>query len=442
MDRIIIEGVRCFYERQSAPLKPITLLTGENSTGKTTFLAMARLAWDACKGRLPLDFNEEPFILGAYDQVASYRGRRAGCVSTFTIGAEIARTGEGGNSQARVTAVFANKEGQAALTTWALEAKEIHARVSYGSAEATPCFTISSPSGPETSISLPASMSGLPVCDIFGDLYFSLVLKQTRRRGTQNRQGQTSLSSLRELAQVGRQMVMLHGGFFQRLGSRPYAFAPIRSRPLRTFDAIRAVAEPEGSHVPSVLVGLAALHPAVWKKLRPTLSAFGEASGLFSDLNVRRMGDEESGPFQIQVRISGSAFNLMDVGYGVSQVLPIVVDSLRSERGSTFLLQQPEIHLHPSAQAELGSFLALLAKEHRKQFLIETHSDYLVDRIRMEVRDGKVLKPEDVSLLYFERADGDVRIHSLEIDGMGNIVNPPKGYRRFFLEEEKRLLGG
>jgi predicted ATPase len=77
-----------------------------------------------------------------------------------------------------------------------------------------------------------------------------------------------------------------------------------------------------------------------------------------------------------------------------------------------------------------------------KQCLIETHSDYLVDRIRMEVRGGKVLKPEDVSLLYFERADGDVRIHSLEIDRMGNIVNAPKGYRQFFLEEEKRLLGG
>jgi predicted ATPase len=129
------------------------------------------------------------------------------------------------------------------------------------------------------------------------------------------------------------------------------------------------------------------------------------------------------------------------VGYGVSQVLPIIVDAIREPPESTFLLQQPEVHLHPRAQAELGSFLATLAKQQQKRFIIETHSDYMIDRIRMDIRDGKHLKPGEAAILYFERT-GPAQIHTMEIDEFGNLVGVPPGYRQFFLEEERRLLGG
>jgi len=118
------------------------------------------------------------------------------------------------------------------------------------------------------------------------------------------------------------------------------------------------------------------------------------------------------------------------------------VDCLRGEGGGTYLLQQPEVHLHPRAQAELGSFLAVLAKQQNKRFVIETHSDYLVDRVRMDIRDKKGITPEDVALLYFERTNGEATIHRLELDDQGNILNAPPGYRSFFLEEERRFLGG
>ena len=108
---------------------------------------------------------------------------------------------------------------------------------------------------------------------------------------------------------------------------------------------------------------------------------------------MKRKGQKESDPFQIEIKSSSRAFNLVDVGYGVSQVLPIVVDVLQEPKDTTFLLQQPEVHLHPKAQAELGSFLATLGKEQHKRFVIETHSDYLIDRIRMDVRDSKRSAP-------------------------------------------------
>ena len=75
-----------------------------------------------------------------------------------------------------------------------------------------------------------------------------------------------------------------------------------------------------------------------------------------------------------------------------------------------------------------------------RRFIVETHSDYLVDRIRMEVR-RKLLTPEDVSLLYFERGKAGATIHNLELDANGSITNPPPGFRQFFLKEERDLLG-
>ena len=105
-----------------------------------------------------------------------------------------------------------------------------------------------------------------------------------------------------------------------------------------------------------------------------------------------------------------------------------------------FLLQQPEVHLHPSAQAALGSLFCQVA-EPRRQLVVETHSDHLIDRVRMDVRDGVGnLKPEDVSILYFERNDLDVRIHSIRLDEEGNVLDAPEGYRWFFLEETARSI--
>ena len=72
---------------------------------------------------------------------------------------------------------------------------------------------------------------------------------------------------------------------------------------------------------------------------------------------------------------------------------------------------------------------------------METHSDYLMNRIRLDIRDRRTtLRPEDVTLLYFERDDLDVRIHPIGFDGDGNVQDAPPNYRRFFTDELNRSL--
>ena len=133
--------------------------------------------------------------------------------------------------------------------------------------------------------------------------------------------------------------------------------------------------------------------------------------------------------------------NLIDVGYGVSQAIPIIADCRISlEPGTTLLIQQPEVHLHPRAQAAMGSFFAQLAESGRNNVIVETHSDYLLDRVRMDVRDEKI-GASDVMILYFEQGRQGVDIHPINVDAAGRVVGVPRGYRSFFLEEDRRFFG-
>ena len=134
------------------------------------------------------------------------------------------------------------------------------------------------------------------------------------------------------------------------------------------------------------------------------------------------------------------ARNLIDVGYGVSQAIPIIADCVSAEPGSTLLIQQPEVHLHPRAQAAMGSFFGQLVEARRNRLVVETHSDYLLDRIRMDVRDER-LRASDVMILYFEQGRGGVGISPIELDAAGRVIGVPDGYRSFFLEEQRRFFG-
>ena len=88
MDQITLRNFRCFREEQTARLAPLTLLVGENSTGKTSFLAMLRALWDIAHQESIPDFKEEPYDLGSFDEIAHHRGGRGGRADTFEAGFE------------------------------------------------------------------------------------------------------------------------------------------------------------------------------------------------------------------------------------------------------------------------------------------------------------------------------------------------------------------
>lgn len=176
------------------------------------------------------------------------------------------------------------------------------------------------------------------------------------------------------------------------------------------------------------------------EQLRDAISQFGLESGMFKRIDVKRLGKSPLDPFQLQVAGHGPAVNLVDVGYGVSQALPVVVEIAESGKDSLILLQQPEVHLHPRAQAALGTFFAkMIASLGNSFMLIETHSDYLIDRVRREIASGTI-RPDDVAILFFDKPKIETTINLIELDDVGNVVNPPDSYRQFFLEEQLEML--
>lgn len=403
-------------------IRPLTLLVGENSSGKSTFLALCQIASSVTNGfAQEFPFNEPPFSLGAYDQIASYRGGSAGRAKSFSIGVSAGDDPRGGS----IRAEFVSKNGQPSLRSWRLTVGSLLWEVMPNGSRDAVVLRMESPRG-RREIS---DVSPLKLLDL-GHLpakYWSIIPGIKTIKDVLSQPDMNSLENTLESIR-------------KEFGRHTYGFAPIRTSPRRTYDPVSAEPKPEGSHVPMLLASLAhSPANAQWAALRSALTDFGAASGLFEQIEVIRKGKKESDPFQIAVKSGGPAFNLVDVGYGVSQALPILVDTLqRSTTDEVFLLQQPEVHLHPRAQAELGSFFARQAGK-RGRFVVETHSDYLIDRVRMEVRRGK-LRPGDVSLLYFERSKQGAMIYNLELDKDGGITNPPVNYRKFFLNEERDLL--
>ncbi|NER36047.1 MAG: AAA family ATPase [Oscillatoria sp. SIO1A7] len=131
--------------------------------------------------------------------------------------------------------------------------------------------------------------------------------------------------------------------------------------------------------------------------------------------------------------------SIADVGFGLSQVLPVVVALLVAEPGQLVYLEQPEIHLHPRAQAALAGVLADAANR-GVRVVIETHSDLLLRRVQSLVAEGK-LSPEKLKLHWFSlRDDGVTEVNSAELDDSGAFGEWPEDFSDVALEEEGRYL--
>lgn len=115
------------------------------------------------------------------------------------------------------------------------------------------------------------------------------------------------------------------------------------------------------------------------------------------------------------------------VGFGLTQVLPILVAALSSDPGQLVLLENPEVHLHPAGQAKMGMFLAEAAQA-GVQVVLETHSDHILSGIRRAVKGGSIT-PEQVSLLFVVPGDDGIPlVTSPMLDVQGNIDHWPEGF--------------
>lgn len=142
-------------------------------------------------------------------------------------------------------------------------------------------------------------------------------------------------------------------------------------------------------------------------------------------LEVRQQG--RSNRYELIVHRDGVACNLRDVGIGVSQVLPVLVVAYFSPPGSTIVLEEPEIHLHPLAQSVLAELFVAISQERKVQFIVETHSEHLFRRMQTLTAKQQVLT--DHSAMYFVERNGKMaNLCGLELDEFGRLKNWPQGF--------------
>lgn len=141
-----------------------------------------------------------------------------------------------------------------------------------------------------------------------------------------------------------------------------------------------------------------------------------QIAGIASDIKIVHLSDRY---FEVHIQhpITKEYANFADVGYGNSQVIPVLVAGLNAEGGDTFIVEEPEIHLHPKAQAELGDFFLDQFKR-GVQSVIETHSEHMIVRLQRHIAQGN-LQPKDVRIYYVHPTSSGKELIPLELNAQG-----------------------
>lgn len=159
--------------------------------------------------------------------------------------------------------------------------------------------------------------------------------------------------------------------------------------------------------------------------------------GVLQDIKPARLA---GGNFELRVKTHsrGVYDSLTDVGFGISQFLPIVVSDLQLGKSSTLVVSQPEIHLHPQIQSAFGQYLLTQISKNKKNYVIETHSEYLINRIRLLIVEKK-LKASDVNIYYFHKKGNKVEKFELEFTIDGQIKNAPKDFFDTYMTDVMKI---
>jgi predicted ATPase len=156
--------------------------------------------------------------------------------------------------------------------------------------------------------------------------------------------------------------------------------------------------------------------------------------GLIEEFKVNPISEQRQ-EYEVKVRTRGSIdwVDLPDVGFGISQVLPVLVQCFYAPPGSIILMEQPEIHLHPSAQSALADVMIDVINSRENgvdrniQLVIETHSEHFLRRLQRKIAED-VVPREKVAAYFADISKAPATLKPLEIDIFGNILNWPENF--------------
>lgn len=216
--------------------------------------------------------------------------------------------------------------------------------------------------------------------------------------------------------------------------------APIRARAKRIYESYKISYSPEGDHIPLRLNNIFSSKSQNAKDIVETLKKFGIESGLYDELKTPNFSKNIESPFYLSVKYGRIDMNITNVGYGVGQVLPIVVEMLSSKK-ACIAMQQPEVHLHPKAQAAFGELVYESIIKNKNAFFIETHSEYAINRFRYLMHKSTLKSKIKGQVLFFTRNSNGTHVYAIPFDQDGAYPEElPEEFGKFFIDEEMKML--
>jgi hypothetical protein len=443
---LYVDNFRGFSETY-IPFTDVNFLMGENSTGKSSILSLLNLL-DNAGFWLGQKFNYEDIHLGSFSEIADSDMDK----NFFKIGVFDLNSGstKGDVPYKSILMKFENDKGLPYISEFSYITNDHSVVVNIGK-KSIKYKTREIPNVPEDrsealmffknwiqEMNVNIKSKGYNIVKIpFSariplPIIWSIIEAELK---TKKKQIVNSSNKAKGIPQLGPEIVIpsFIGNFCW--------VAPIRAKPKRTYDNYGVSPSSEGDHAPYLLnTFLNFSKPSSKKDVLSSIESFGLQSGLFESINTVPFGKDETSPFELNIILNSKKFKISNVGYGVSQALPIIVEIISRTKNTLFAIQQPEVHLHPRAQAALGEFIYNMHLAENKNFVIETHSEYLINRFRIKISQNEAKKVNS-QVLFFERTDKGNKVHIIEIDNKGRYSeDQPEAFMNFFVKEELDLL--
>jgi predicted ATPase len=400
---VTVGNFKGIAESITIPIKPITVFVGENSSGKSTVIhALAALSQTALlpydQRALVLDDEKAAVHLGRFIEIIHSRKYSDSIVLGVNVGeVRIRRARRGPESKHGGELVEAEVEG----------------RYEFTSTRRTQAISISS-----------GEMKVGDESFKIRRVKVSLTVENTRTHalGRFTRSAGFILRERPALAQSPVDFFAFNSG--QRRIAEALAITlylgPFRQSPRRSYSTRGASPNQVGAEGESTIPLLA--NEAIRSKSRPHIqqvAAWLAMMKLGSKVDVSRVATSDL--FDVSVRLpDGLDFPIADLGYGLSQVLPVLTQLSFAPQGATLLFEQPELHLHPLAQRSLATVFVDAVRKRGVHIVAETHSPSLFGQFQREIRSQR-LQISEIALYRVKRSGGKSHIEPIKIDGNGEI---------------------
>ena len=214
---------------------------------------------------------------------------------------------------------------------------------------------------------------------------------------------------------------------FENLFSQILYLGPLREHPRHRYtwegDHPKGIGQ-EGEKAISALLSGRIRHLSIDEQILNWLQRLE----LIDSYNLRPISDtNQDYEFLVKQYKGGPEVRLTDVGFGVSQVLPVLILCYYAPEGSILILEQPEAHLHPKVQSELADVLIDVVKNRNIQIILESHSAHLLHRLQRRIAEEQI-SADDTALYFCQINDGTSEIERLKVDEYGNIRNWPQNF--------------